>query len=295
MTSLIMTLIRFWGCDLQILFNELSLTGQFSDQDAFVKNGLLPFVGVLKEMQLFTTHLLKKGDVWDNKITPSNTLYSFLINKAFRTSDEVRRLKSAIADLTKEPFWDTDSKQNPDFTYFLDGVDIDIWGSSPAEACERDNVVVSFVASSASSDPLNIMRNESNVPLLNLTCSGRLTEYLWANNTISFELYLKSRFSGGKLDFTKVDEKMGFSWVQSAEQSLFIDTFRKFEELTWDQIYADKGLDYKEYSGNLAKVYKDKKTYKFRASEKIRCHGYRKNNSFVVIGFETDHRLSDRG
>ena len=278
---------------MQILFNELSLAGQFSDQDAFMKNGLLPFVGVLKEMQGFSTLLLKKSDVWNNKITPSDTLHAFLINNAFRKSDEVRRLKSAIADLTKEPFWDSDSKQNPDSTYLFDGADIR--GSSPAEACERDKVVVSFVSSLASSDPLNIIRNGVNISLLNLTRSGKLTDFLWSNNQISFESYLKTRFSGGKLDFSKVDEKMGFSGIQSAEQSLFIKAFRKFEELTWNQIRSDRGLDYKEYHGIIGMSYRDIKTYKFRASEKIRCHGYREKDSFVIIGFETDHKLSDRG
>jgi hypothetical protein len=278
---------------MQILFNELSLTGQFSDQDAFVRNGLLPFIGVMKEMQGFSTLLLKKSDVWNNKITPFNTLHALLINNTFRKSDEVRRLKSAIADLTKEPFWDSDSKQNPDSTYLLDGADIR--GSSPAEACERDKVVVSFVSSSASLDPLNIIRNGVNISLLNLTRSGKLTEFLWANNQISFESYLKARFSGGKLDFSKVDEKIGFSGIQSAEQSLFIEAFRKFEELTWDQIHTDKGFDYKEYRGIIGTSYRDIKTYKFRSSEKIRCHGYREKDSFVVIGFETDHKLSDRG
>ncbi len=237
--------------------------------------------------------LLKKSDVWDKMITPSNTLYSFLINNAFRKSDEVRRLKSAIADLTKEPFWDSDSKQNPDSTYLLDGADIR--SSSPAEACERDNVVVSFVLSSASLDPLNIIRNGVTVPLLNLTRSGKLTEFLWANNQISFESYLKARFSGGKLDFSRVDKNLGFPGIQPSEQSLFVDTFRKFEELTWDQIHSDRGLDYKEYHGIIGMRYRGIKTYKFRASEKIRCHGYREEDSLVVIGFETDHKLSDRG
>jgi hypothetical protein len=64
---------------------------------------------------------------------------------------------------------------------------------------------------------------------------------------ISFESYLNVRFSGGKLDFTRVNEKMGFSVIQSSELSTFINTFRKFEALTWDQIHMDKGLDYKEY------------------------------------------------
>lgn len=293
MTSLMMTLTRFWVCNMQILFNELSLTGQFRDQDEFVRNGLLPFVGVLKEMQGFSTLLLKKSDVWNNMITPTSTLHSFLTNNAFRKSDEVRRLKSAIADLTKEPFWDSECKQDPGTTYFLDG--LDIWGSSPAEACERDKSVVSFNSSTTSSDPLNIIRNGINVPLLNFTCSGKLTEHLWMNDQISFESYLTTRFSGGNLDFSKVDKKMGFSGIQTAEQSLFIDTFRKFEELTWAQIITDRGLDYKEYDGVILKTYQDIKTYKFRASEKIRCHGYREKDTFVVIGFETDHKLSDRG
>jgi hypothetical protein len=293
LTSSTMISTRFLGCDMQILFNELSLTGQFTDQDAFVRNGLLPFVGVLKEMQGFSTLLLKKNDVWSKMITPTSTLYSLLVNNPLRQFDEVRRLKSAIADLTKEPFWDSESKQDPDSTYLLDGADI--WGSSPAEACERDKTVVSFISSAASSDPLNIIRNGKNMSLLNLTFSGKLTEILWANNHISFELYLKSRHSGGKLDFSKVDDRMGFSGIQSDEQSLFIDTFRKFEELTWDQIHTDRGLDYKEYDGIIGESYRGKKTYKFRASEKIRCHGYREKDSFVVIGFETDHKLSDRG
>jgi len=279
---------------MQILFNELSLTGQFSDHAAFIRNGLLPFVGVLKEMQGFSTLLLKKSDVWGKMITPTSTLHSLLVNNVLRTFDEVRRLKSAIANLTKEPFWDSDSKQNPDFTYLLDGVDI--WGSSPAEACERDKVVVSFVSSAASIDPLNINRNGVNIQLLNLTCSGKLTEFLWDNNQITFELYLKARFSGGKLDFSRVDKRMGFPMIQSAEQPLFIDTFRKFAQLTWEQIYIDKGLDYKEYHEIIDMRYcGGRKTYKFRASQKFRCHGFRERDSFVVIGFETDHKLSDRG
>jgi len=278
---------------MQILFNELSLIGQFPDQDSFIKNGLLLFVGVLKEMQSFSTLLLKKSDAWNNKITPSNTLYSFLTNNEFRKSDEVRRLKSAIVGLTKEPFWDYDSKQNPKSAYFLDG--IDIRGSSPAEACERDKIVVSFVASPTSLNPLNIIWNGVNVPLLNLTHSGKLTEFLWDNNLISFESYLKVRFSAGKLDFSRVDEKLGFSAIQPSEQYIFIDTFKKFENLTWNQIHHDKGLDYKEYHGNISKAYHDLKTYKFKASQKFRCHGFRKKDSFIVIGFETDHKLSDRG
>jgi hypothetical protein len=278
---------------MQILFNELSLTGQFPDQEAFIADGLLPFVGVLKEMQEVSVRLLKKSDAWDRRITPTGTLYSLLVHNTLRTSDEVRRLKSAIVDLTREPFWDSDSKQDADATYLLDGADIR--GSSPAEACERDNIVVSFVLSSASVDPLNIVRNGITVPLTNLTRSGKLTELLWADHQISFKSYLNARFSGGKLDFSRVDERMDFYKIHAPEQSLFVDTFRKFESLTWDQIHADRGLVYKEYHDIIDMRHRDRKTHKFRVSQKFRCHGYRERDVFVVIGFETDHKLSDRG
>lgn len=88
---------------------------------------------------------------------------------------------------------------------------------------------------------------------------------------------------------------MDFSIIHSPEQSLFVDTFRKFESLTWDQIHADRGLVYKEYHDIIDMRHRDRKTHKFRVSQKFRCHGYREKDVFVVIGFETDHKLSDRG
>ncbi|MBT6231450.1 MAG: hypothetical protein HOI47_32820 [Candidatus Scalindua sp.] len=276
---------------MEILFNELSLTGQFSNQNDFVKNALLPFIRVLKEMQEFATLLLKKSDVWSNKVTPTINLYSFLI--ASCRTDEVRRFKSAIANLTKEPFWDSDIKQDSGTAYFFNGSDIA--GSSPAEACERDKVVVSFLSSPASLSPLNIVRNDITVPLVNLTVYGNLTEFLWDTKKISFESYLKERFSRGKLDFSRVDINILSSGVQTTEQSLFIDTFRKFDELTWGQIYTDTGLEYKRFHGTLVASCKGAKTDKFRVSQKFRCHGYRENDSFIVVKFETDHKMSDHG
>ncbi|VFM95021.1 MAG: hypothetical protein BECKG1743D_GA0114223_100175 [Candidatus Kentron sp. G] len=146
-----------------------------------------------------------------------------------------------------------------------------------------------------SSDPLDITRDGIPIPLSNLFDSGRLTQILWDHKKISFDAYLKARFSGGKLDFSHVDDKMVSSEIQPDEQSRFTDAFGKFEKLDWSQIHVDKGLDYKEYHGAIGPRYRHKKTYKFRVSEKFRCHGYREGDSFVVIGFETDHKSSDRG
>lgn len=275
---------------MEILFNELSLTGQFDSLDDFTKNALLPFIVILKEIQNFSTLLLKKSDVWERMVTPDNNLHSVLV---CRTSDEARRFKSAVATLTREPFWDFDSKQDEATVYLLNGNDIK--GSSPAEACERDQIVVSFISSATSCNPLHILRNDLNIPLINLTSSGILPDLLWNQKKITFESYVKIRFTGERFDFSRVEKNMGFSDIQTQEQDLFIDTFRKVEKLTWNQIYSDDGLKYKEYHGQLSESFRGKNTYKFRASQKIRCHGYRENNLFVVIGFEVDHGVSDRG
>ena len=278
---------------MEILFNELSLSGQFASQDSFMTDGLPPFIGVLKEMQDFSITLLKKSDAWERMVTPTSSLYMIVVNNDYRKSDAIRRLKLAISALIKDPFWDPDTKQDPNITYTLDGVDI--WGASPAEACERDRTLISFVSSAMSSHPLNVSRNGLAFKLNNLTQPGTLRESFWTNGLITFETYLKARFSNSKLDFSRVEDEIGFNGVQAPEQALYIDAFRKFDELSWDQILGDRGLNYKEYNGTINDAYRGKKTYKFRASEKIRCHGYREKDQFVIIGFEVDHKLSDEG
>ncbi len=274
---------------MEILFNELSLTGQFSNQEDFITKGLLPFNAVLKEIEGFSCHLLTKTDTWNHKVTPSDTLHSLLMSR----SDEIRRLKSAIVRLTKGPFWDNDTKQCPENTYLLNGMDIR--DSAPAEACERDQTLISFVASDKSINPLNVIKNGENIPLFNLMNSGCLSEFLWDKEKISFELFLKSQFFKEKLDFSQVDKTMDFSVVQPSEYNIFIETFKKFNKLNWEQIYNDKGLNYKEYHGMIGTKYRGMRTYKFRVSQKFRCHGWREKDRFIVIGFETDHELSNRG
>ncbi len=285
--------IKFWAYDMQILLNELSLTGQFSDHNAFLKNGLLPLLAVFKEMQaLSSLLLLKKSDVWNRMVTSDCTLHAMLVSSEFRKSDEFRRLKTAIDWLTHEPFWDVDAKHDKLCVYLLDG--INVADSSIAEACERDKLLASFMDCAMSTATLTVTRNAVPIQLLNVTKAGELTEFFWNEKLISFETYVKSQFSSGKLDFMRVDNAMGFNTVQPDEQALFIDSFRKFNAMPWELIYKDKGFDYKQYHASLSAA-QGRTSYKFRVSRKMRCHGYREDERFVVIGFETDHALSDGG
>ena len=58
----------------------------------------------------------------------------------------------------------------------------------------------------------------------------------------------EARIGGGKLDFSLIDDTHGFSLIDNENQNEFIDSFRKFEELDWNAIATDNGLDYKTYN-----------------------------------------------
>ena len=62
--------------------------------------------------------------------------------------------------------------------------------------------------------------------------------------------YITTHFGEGKLDFSLIDGTHGFSLIDNENQNEFIDSFRKFEELGWNTIATDKGLDYKTYNKN---------------------------------------------
>ncbi|NLD91596.1 MAG: hypothetical protein GX639_02895 [Fibrobacter sp.] len=277
---------------MEILFNELSLSGQFRNENEFISKGLTKFLSMLKNVETHAVLLLKKSDTWSRNISPASTLHDLLTNPKFRKEDEILRFKSEIAKLTKEPFWDTESKQLPKISYLIDSCDYS--GTSIAEACERDKMLVSFVDSHLSYSPIDILKDGSTISLTNLTRDGELTEYLWKERSISFELYVKTKYSKGKLDFSQVDSGLGFKCIDPNDDRRYLDSFELIESLSWDAIYSHTGLDYKQYHSKIASKY-NFKTYKFRVTEKMRCHGYRSGDRFVVVGFETDHKLSDIG
>ena len=65
---------------------------------------------------------------------------------------------------------------------------------------------------------------------------------------MSLKRYITTRFSGGKFDFSLIDDTHGFSLIDDENRNEFIGSFQKIEELDWDAIATDKGLDYKMYN-----------------------------------------------
>ena len=124
---------------------------------------------------------------------------------------------------------------------------------------------------------------------------------VWKEGELSLKKYITTRFSGGKFDFSLIDDTHGFSLIDNENQNEFIDSFRKFEELDWNTIAMDKGLDYKTYNKNKKskRYFSDdlwkKGIKKFKITQRNRCFGYVDNGIFYVLRFDLDHELSDVG
>ena len=77
---------------------------------------------------------------------------------------------------------------------------------------------------------------------------------------------------------------------------MFADAFRIFAELSWADIYNFEGLDYKEYTNKQIyafAMFRCKKIFMFRITQKYRCSGKVVNGVFHVLMFDLTHKLSD--
>jgi len=274
---------------MEILINELSLSGQFQSIENFIEAGLRPFIKVLNDIDFQSNSLYKKYDFYSSKITSQHTIHDTLIGIVSRQYDEIRKFKSQLAKLIDEPYWENSAKHSANSVYLYNGKNV--CGFSLAEACERDKIVISFNHNDFKVIQLLISKNKNEVEIDNLFDFGHYTQIAYQRNFIDFEEYCRKIFSKSKLNFSKIDTKQGFALVEKEEEDLFYKGFKKFSESSWIQIGADNGLCYKEYKGGFKNT--SEKIYEFRFSEKYRCFGYKKDDTFFVLRFELEHKLGN--
>jgi hypothetical protein len=278
----------------EILINELSLNGQFNSVSEFIEGALIKFNALLNEIKGPSVLLYKNHMFYESKITEDTTIYNILVSAISRQYDEIRKMKSSLVCLFEEPYWENNQKHSPNLLYLFMGNCVT--GQSLAEACERDRIVISFIHPDFSSERLLILKENTEVTLDNIVNRIDYIERAYNKNIISCEEYCKKKFRGDKLNFSRINLKESFDLLSKEEESLFIDGFRKFTELTWSQIFDDSALRFKEYKDNK-NYFKslNKKIHKFRISRKYRCFGYIEQGIFYVFLFDLTHDLSDDG
>lgn len=277
---------------MDVILNELSLAGQFEDEDYFLKN--LSEIIMITHLinQLEGINLFKSYNIWDAKVTDSTTLASLLRKKG---SDLLNKLRLDLSKLSEQPpYWEEDQihdcSQN---TYKYNATNI--CNTGLAESSERDKVIISFNHSSYRDAALDIMKNSTNIDINNLINLKSFSSYLYDHQIISEYEFCKYFFYATKLNFSKLDDyKRGFNTLGNDEKKQFIKQFKVFSEMSWTDILNSDGLEYKKYNNTLS-GFTDIDIYKFRVNQTYRCFGYRKGEIFYIIHFETDHKLSDKG
>ena len=182
---------------MEILINELSLNGQFASVDKFALNALPDFISLLKEINPDKDSLYKKYDFYACLVTPNISLHSILTGQESRMYDEIRKSKSLLhKNLFENPFWE--EKQKHDTNDMYEFGNNNVAGSSLAESCERDKIVISFIHDVFSNTVLQITKNEQHkIQIDNLFSKRHYFEIAYTRGQLSECEYFERKFAAG--------------------------------------------------------------------------------------------------
>ncbi len=184
---------------MEVLINELSLDGQFSDENDFLEKSLY-ILEVLKLMKKFDFIHLKKEDFCESKISNKLTFFNLLKirdSKYKLELDTIRVFKRFFSPLYGEPYWNETQKHNLNDIYLYNLQNIN--NSSLAESCERDRVVLSFKHNDFLSENLKVQRNEEDIDIYNIFEKNLFLDFLIFNSQIDLINYFNFRFKNLEL------------------------------------------------------------------------------------------------
>ena len=182
---------------MDILLNELSLSGQYDSREIFVEKILPTLIGVLDEIQeLFKATIYKNQQFYSSKVTRTDTIHDILVGNLSRQYPGLRKIKRQFfSPLFAEPYWEGTRKHSENYSYTYEGNDI--CNHSVAEACERDKVIVSFRDSELfREETLSILKNgNEQIDIDNLFNAGHYSNVLHQRGIrYSFSLKDGTRF-----------------------------------------------------------------------------------------------------
>lgn len=287
-----------------VIINELSLVGQFKDVEAFAKEGLnVLYPALLNIEDVRDVNLLKSSSLLSKLVTDKLDLQTILFTSSNRKFASIQGIKRHLYSQIKEPFWDSDPKQDLDSEYTFQEKSVGL--TSLAEAHARNAILLSYQGGGYDKCPLEITQiakngEEDAKHIINITKTDQFLEEGYEAGVISFEEYVRHT-NWIKFDFSELDNKIGFDLIAKELEGIFLSGFQKFDSLDWSDIPKDDGLDYKKFNKNkntkdfFAEEYWNKGINKFRIDRAKRCFGYAENGIFHILRLDLTHRLSDLG
>ncbi|MEK5136363.1 hypothetical protein NST71_00340 [Priestia sp. FSL W8-1185] len=285
---------------MELIINEFSLQGHFNSIDDFL-DSLINIIKIETIMKKSSLKLLKHYELYSSPITKELTLHDILLDNNIRTRPEIRKFKRLLSTLINDPpFWNDDQRHGSNNNYYCDYTE-KTNGYSLAEACERDRIVLSFQHNKFKEPDILMKKDSDEITLINIYNPRDLLDFLYEKELIDSYSYCLYWFKDSKISMDLLEEEYGFNSLQKHEKKIFISAVKLFDQLSWDDIPNHEGLKYKQYQPSPNEdwfrnsKYSDKQILKFRASQKLRCYGFREGNIFNILRFETDHKISDYG
>ena len=291
------------------ILNEQSLKGQFANSDNFATDGMKPLLGVITTLSsIGVSDILKNQNFFNSEVAPGKKWHELMQG---RMSDTVRAMCSLLSKMQGQPYWDLTPCQDLNKRYYIqragdDGaiVEIDVAQTGVAEAFARKGCMISFKGGDYDNNK-EYVRCEDELqygenPVMNLHDKEETEQFLFDSGQINFQHYIKSRFCG-KLIYDELSTDYGLNLVNKNNFREFFNSFRDFEDYTWQQIITSEGFDYKEFHRNkqtrayFTQEQWNKGIYKFRITQEIRCFGHRNGEKFHLYRIDLDHILSDKG
>ena len=291
------------------ILNEQSLKGQFANSDNFATDGMKPLLGVITTLSsIGVSDILKNQKFFNSEVAPGKKWHELMQG---RMSDTIRAMCSLLSKMQCQPYWDLTPCQDMNKRYYIqragdDGaiVEIDVAQTGVAEAFARKGCLISFTGGDYDNNT-EYVRCEDELqygenPVMNLHDKEETEQFLFDSGQINFQHYIKSRFCE-KLVYDELSTDYGLNLVNKNNFREFFNSFRDFEDYTWQQIITSEGFDYKEFHRNkqtrayFTQEQWDKGIYKFRITQEIRCFGHRNGAKFHLYRIDLDHILSDKG
>ncbi len=219
---------------MEILINELSIHEQFSSVDDFASS-LIDTIRMYQAIPDKKFTISKKSDVWSYKPTKQDTLNDILNIKG---NDKITKFKSVLSSfITKEPFWDLNQKHSDTDEYICEHTS-EKSNYSIAEACERDQLVLSFSSETFTICEISVCKNNSNnYCIKNFYSKYNFLDYLINAEPEYFIYFCQKQFENHKVDFVSKNNNYQIGeFLDSLNKTEKIDVINEIKKMILDYL-----------------------------------------------------------